>query len=117
MLAPAWVIDCARPLIVKPLRVAVMFAIILLALNGAASAQQTLDKLIPPVPTEQWQGWENLGGVTAGGPECVATQVNRLDCFARVAGGLLIRQQWNGAQWSGPMPINGIAMRPAPSTA
>jgi hypothetical protein len=87
-----------------------IFVAILLASNGLVSAQQSVDKLVPLQPKEQWQGWENLGGVTAGGPECVATQVNRLDCFARVAGGLLIRHQWNGAQWSGPVPINGIAM-------
>lgn len=104
------VLDCAVLSAIRPKRALSMFAAALLVSSGAASAQVNVDKLVPLQPNEQWQGWENLGGVTAGGPECVATQANRLDCFARVSGGLLIRKQWNGAQWNGPMSINGIAM-------
>lgn len=66
---------------------------------SAAYAQTDIDRL-EPLLVERWSGWESLGGVTHTGVECVATQVNRLDCFTATNGGLINRTSWDGQRWA-----------------
>jgi hypothetical protein len=87
---------------------AAAFAIAGICSAAPAHAQVQLDTL--PRPTEQWNGWENLGGVTTRGPECIATQVNRIDCFTPVTGGEIVRTNWDGARWNGPTLLGGLSV-------
>lgn len=89
--------------VAKRLLVAAFFAA-----AGVLSAEPAAAQAELLQPTEQWRGWEPLGGVTAGGPECVVTQVNRIDCFTRTAGGEVVRTHWDGARWSGPTLLGGF---------
>ncbi len=82
-------------------------AVGLLASTASAQINGTI---LRPLTVEQWHGWEGLGGVTGGGPECLATQVNRIDCFVRISGALIVRKQWDGTTWNGPTLISGVAM-------
>lgn len=66
--------------------------------------------IVVPTATEQWNGWENLNGSTNSPAECVATQTNRIDCFARTYGAGVTRTQWDGQRWTGPTELGGIAM-------
>jgi len=43
-----------------------------------------LRQLIPAVlPSREWRGWEDLGGVIIGAPAVASWASNRLDCFVR----------------------------------
>ena len=66
----------------------------------------TVDKL-DPIPRASWQGWENLQGTTYFGPECVATQSNRIDCFVG-SGGVISRRSWDGSVWRDWAPVPGV---------
>lgn len=67
--------------------------------GGSAYAQVNVERLVP-ILAERWSGWESLGGNTVSGVECVATQVNRLDCFTATNGGAINRTSWDGARWT-----------------
>lgn len=79
-----------------PLHAAVAVMATCLAAGGAYAQIYQLER----IPSERWFGWESLGGVTHSGVECVATQVNRLDCFASTNGGVISRTSWNGQTWA-----------------
>jgi hypothetical protein len=75
---------------------------------GGAFAQVNAERLVP-IHTERWFGWESLGGATVSGVECVATQANRLDCFASGNGGAISRTSWDGQRWT-TSPLAGRAL-------
>jgi len=45
--------------------------------------------------------WENLGGVLASDPDCVAKAAERIDCFARGEDGAMWQNAFDGDAWSG----------------
>lgn len=88
-----------------------------------AAAQQQIERLqIVPGPT--WSGWEDLQQntctqaqqsagtcfATNSAADCVTTGANRIDCFARVYGGLVARRQWDGQTWQPWRPLLGLSM-------
>lgn len=94
-----------------------------LSMSAPAAAQQqlpTLDIIRPPT----WRGWEDLQQstctqaeqaagtcfATSSAADCVTTGVNRIDCFARVHGGVVARRQWDGQTWRPWGPLQGMAM-------
>ena len=74
-----------------------------LALPGSAQAQ-----IRQPILTEQWSGWEDLGGALFKSPACVSSQSNRTDCFAVQLNGVIGTRQWAQNTWSNWSNVNGV---------
>lgn len=91
---------------------AAMLAILLSA--GVAHAQIYELEPLEPRAQETWHGWESLGGATTSGADCVTTQVDRIDCFNAMYGGVITRTNWDGQRWNGPVslnpPVGGVSL-------
>jgi len=57
-----------------------------------------------------WGGWEYLGGVVMGVPDCVSWGANRIDCFARGTDNAMWHRWWDGASWGGWETLGGTIM-------
>src|SRR5688572_14310605 len=53
-------------------------------------------------PQPYWAAWENLGGTTFFGPECISTQPNNIECLTIGYGAQVGWTQWNGNGWNNP---------------
>ena len=69
---------------------------------GAAQAQFT------PLYPDTWGGWEDLGGTTYYGPECISTKPDRIDCFTIGYGGAVSRRSWDGSAWRAWETVPGL---------
>lgn len=87
---------------------AAVAAIAICLAAGSAYAQINVERL-ERIPMERWSGWELLGGATTTGVECVASQVNRIDCFTAVYGGVINRTSWDGQRWT-TSPVAGAPL-------
>ena len=57
-----------------------------------------------------WGGWESLGGVILGGPDCVSWGPNRIDCFAKGTDNAMYHRWWDGAAWGGWESLGGTIL-------
>jgi len=84
-------------------------ALSLLLPFSAAQAQFT------PIFPDTWGGWEDLGGSTGFGPECISTKPNSIDCFTIAPSGTISRRSWDGSAWRAWETVPGLL--PPPNTA
>ena len=54
-----------------------------------------------------WSQWQALGGYLTSAPDVASCASGRLDVFARGTDNGLWRLSWNGAAWSGWLPLGG----------
>lgn len=75
-----------------------------------------LARLLAAAPTASWGAWESFPGRLArgGGPECLARDAARVDCWAPLAGGSLGWWRYAGAGRPAPVDLGGsVAATPS----
>jgi hypothetical protein len=84
---------------------ALVFCFALLLPLTAVEAQV----ILKPIRQDSWAGWENLGGTTGFGPECISTKPNTIDCFTISGSAQVSRTSWNGSSWTNPpQAVSGL---------